>query len=243
MAVLNEDATFYLQGSGSSFTTTFSSPIVLSQNTSYEIGLIKIIYPGICANVYDGQFSFYSFREQKVITREIPVGFYDIPDEFTKVWQSVLGEDAQFYELVANKNTHKMGIVMKSNGQWLPYLLISKNLSTLLGLPGQLGELGFTESVTTWNESSKNDIIYVYCDIANYVNFGATLAPLLCATAFKRSEYSVEYEPKNILYVPISKDVIDSIRIRVQNHDGMHFPFLRENLAVILHIRPSLPRL
>lgn len=249
MAEAQEDLILYLSSKPnqpSTITTQLSSPLVLTDTFNYEVGLLRVFYPGQFYNVTQGDVSYYSFTKKARTVSTVPTQYYASPQEFIQAFTTAFGKDAEFYPLTYDEQLRKFQILLRSDGVKPPFLQMSPNLARLMGLPEQMDQkLGYLESLTPWDPTAGQEKMFLHCNLANFVNINATHQPLLTVLGHgagkKTTTGQIVYEPTSILYTPISEKVITEISIDFKTADGDSFPFIGGETLAVLHLRPSQP--
>lgn len=100
----------------------------------------------------------------------------------------------------------------------------------------------------TWDSTGGVHSIYCYCDIIRNINIGDTTAPVLAVINYKgevgdRNLKLIEYEPKNPIYIPVSKNIFDNIKVELRTKTGLYYPFSAGEVLLLVHIRPREPKL
>ena len=231
----------------SHFTTKLSTPIHLSEGWGYEVALVKLIYPSTAMNIYDGQLEFYSFAIKRIDYGRIPAGFYKLPENFINAFNVAIGdEDRKYYKLTSDI-TRKIFILECSTpagDKTKPQIHLSQNLQAITGLNEKMERGGTYTSDATWDVTGGLHNMYLYSDAIKNTNIGNTVAPVLSVVSYRPdSEFQVEYQPKNLIYLPLSTDFIQTVLIEVTTKTGQYFPFSSGELLVVLHIRARRSRL
>ena len=219
------------------YCTVLNAPIHLLEGVEYEAGVIKIIYPTSAKNVYNGDFTYYSYAQKMKILTRIAAGQYKIPEEFIEQFSKVLGYDKAYYKLTADSQSKKFMMECVKDD---PYLELSQNLQALTGFPEKIAEKGYTLG-EYWNSTGGLTNLYCYSDLIVNSNIGNTVAPVAAVIKYKQDEEggSTEYEPQNPIYIPVSKTFIDTVTIEFRSKAGIPFPFMSGETMVVFHIRPK----
>ena len=85
------------------------------------------------------------------------------------------------------------------------------------------------------------DAIYIYTDFIRFGYTGDSMSPLLRAIPVNINKSpEIHFTPQNILYLPINKTFLDSIRIFIKDSRGNDIKFARgpnSGVTVVLSIR------
>ena len=249
MAEEQEDTVLYLSSKysqASTISTQLSRPLVLTDAFNYELGLLRLFYPGQFYNVTHGDMSYYSFTKKTRTMASVPTQFYATPQQFIEAFTTAFGQDSEFYPLSYDEHSRKFQILLRSDGVMAPFLQISPNLARFMRLPEQIDQkLGYVESITPWDPTAGQEQMFLHCNLVNFVNVNTTCQPLLTALGHgagrKTTTGQIVYEPSNVLYIPISQKVISEISIDFKTADGKGFPFIGGETMAVLHLRPSQP--
>lgn len=251
MSELQEDLILYLssdKGKPSDILNHLSCPLVLTDSLSFEVGLIKLIYPGKFYNVTDGDISYYSFVKKTRTAATIPKQFYSSPDQFIEAFNITIGEDLEYYPLTFDQAKQKFQLLLRTDGTQKAFFQVSENIANLLGFPEQLDQkLGYFESIVPWDQSAEKENMYLHCNIADHVNVGSSYEQLLTIIGHgigrPTSTGKIEYEPHNVIYLPISSKIISEISISLRTEHGAPFPFIGGKASAVVHLRPRQPTL
>jgi len=229
----------------SHYTTTLKAPITLSQGMEYEAGLIKLIYPSTVENLYDGVMEFYSFALNRRIVTRVATGFYETAKELIKAINKVLSNDKKNYIFSVDHLSRKFIVnCKKADGVVAPYIKLSENLEVLTGLPRFIMGTGYTNGPNYYDMTGGIQNIYCYCDLVRNVNVGDTMGPLLAMLSYQNSAMAqIDYEPKNPIYIPVSKDHVTDITLELRTKTGNYIPFTSGEALVVIHIRQRTPSL
>jgi len=229
----------------SHYTTNLKTPVTLSKGMDYEAALIKMIYPSTVENLYDGVLEFYNYNLKRNLPTRIASGFYETPEELIKAFNKVLGYDKKNYSISVDKITRKFIVKCEmDDGKTAPFLKLSENLQVLTGLPRFIMGRGYTKSMNSYDLTGGIQNIYCYCDLVRNVNVGDTVGPLLAVLSYKNSNSAqIEYEPKNPIYVPVNKNLINDITLELRTKTGKYIPFTSGETLVVIHIHQSTPSL
>jgi hypothetical protein len=207
--------------------------------------MTKIIYPAQLNNVYDGKVLFWSYATKRMIPARIEMGIYQTPDAFIAGFKEALKHDYAYYTLTIDASSQKFELLITGVGSSTPYMKISPNIQAITGLPSTTEKPGYTISATSWDASGGNSIFYVYSDLTEYVNIGNTKAGVVGIFGWGSGtpvHNQYEYEPRNLIYTGVNKNIIDSIKINIRNKTGDLIPFVGGECLVVLHVRIRDPK-
>lgn len=223
--------TFTLTGTSNVLTSSYFPPIELDQNYSYGLGLVGFYSYNSIPNVHEGNNKFYyhdSNNEKQVIT--LPPGAYEIT-EINNYIQSKLGVDN--FLLRPNNNTLNSEIISKYSIDFTE----KDSLGHLLGFSKKLTANTLQSSDRTVN-IVKVINIRVECNITG----GAYYDNESVHTIFEfdvdvEPGYRLTKEPKNIIYLPVIKNSIDNITLRILDQDNDLVDFANEKIVVRLELK------
>ena len=231
----------------SHYTTTLNSPLRLPSDVPYECAVAKVIFPSEIKNVYDGHFEYFSYVLKRVIPSRLPDGYYVTTDDIVNKFKEILGElDKEAYKFSTDNIANRFLVEMtKPEGRKrTPFMKFSENLTALTGSPRFIQGEGFTVGTHPFNMSGGIQNLYLYCDLVHNAIIGNTLAPLILVFSYKKDDGSQqEYEPKNLVYTPLNKNIINDITIETRTKTGLFVPFLGGEMLILLHLRPRIPKL
>ena len=112
-----------------------------------------------------------------------------------------------------------------------------KSINSLLGFHSKLYTSGFHESENMVNILKINSIL-VNIDIisGSYVN-GSTQPTIYSLFPNDTPGYKIIEIPHNLLYLPITSDTINSIKIWLTDQNGNKLNLREENLSMRFHLR------
>lgn len=224
--------TFTLRSSSNVLTATYYPPIELDNKYEYALGLIGLHTYNTIPNIYNGQNKFY--YDNKVLT--IPTGAYEVTD-IEKCLQESLGGNSVI-SLKLNNSTLKCEIISKFS--------IDFTKSDSIGRM-----LGYSSKVLQPNVKHESDIpiqiikvvtIRVECNITTAAFYDGRLSHTLYEFAPSvEPGYSINIEPKNIIYLPINTSRIDNITLRLLDQDGDLVDFRGEKIVIRLELKKYGP--
>lgn len=235
----------FVSNAVSHYTTSLGTPIQMSNSFDYEVALVKMLYSSSVNNVYYGPMNYYSFVQKMIVHTKIATGMYPTPDDLVKAFNEALMHDAEYYELTVDYHSRKFLLHCKSgDGKTTPRIEFSENLQTVMSFPKVISKVGYETSEHSYDMFGGLAHMYCYCDIVRNVNIGDTLAPLLSVVNYNpgRTENHAAYEPKHMVYVPVSKTFFDHISVEIRTKTGVFYPFASGETMLLIHVRPRLPR-
>ncbi|KAK9729456.1 hypothetical protein QE152_g15933 [Popillia japonica] len=225
--------TFTLKSTSSEFSSTYYPPIELDPRYEYALGLIGLHTYNTIPNIHDGQNKFY--YDKQVLT--IPTGAYEVTD-IEEFLQNSLAPN------VTNKNAV---ISLKPNNSTQQCEITSKFSIDFTKSDSIGGMLGFSKKVLQPNVQHVSDLririikvitIRVECSIVTAAYYDGRLSHTLFEFAPSvEPGFSINIEPKNIIYLPINTTRIDNISLRLVDQDGDSVDFRGEDIVVRLELK------
>lgn len=231
--------TLQLSGSDSVLKANFFPPISL--DGEYELALVYLETWNSIPNVTAENNNFYYNLEEKI---EIPVGSYEI-NEITEYLNEKLQElygPAPSHEKLENKY-----IIMKGNTKTLKSEILSRCDINFMK-PNNIGSmLGFKNMIVrAYEKCESNDLVSILrveslrinCNlIRGSYNNGKPTHTLHEFFPEVPPGYKVVEVPRNLIYLPVTGRVIDSVEIRICDQDGNLVDLRGENTNIRLHLR------
>lgn len=223
--------TITLSDNSSELQSNFHPPLYLNQDEDYVIGLTNFETFNAIPNIDENNNKIYFGKKGECLT--IPSGSYEIAD-INKYLQSEFQKHSVSFHLSANNNTLKS--VIKSNTD---IIFKDDTIGKLLGFTNQIiagdDQIKMSDKPA---EIIKVNSLCIACNIAegSYLNgkpvhiihqFFPNVSP-----GFKIIEC-----PQNIIYFPVTVNVIDKVCIRILDQTGEPVNFRQETVTVRLHIK------
>lgn len=220
--------TFTLSGNSSVLTTNFFPPIELSNQHDYECGLIDFQSYHSIPNI-DEHMNKISIGSSEIL---IPTGTYEI-DELNKFIKLHIPKNETF-ELSVNKNTLHCEILSSLQIDFIE----DNTIAPLLGFNKRKLQPHCVHISDNLANIFRVDIVRIECDLikGSYLNHKKThtlheFFPKV-APGFKIIE-----SPRNVIYFPINKSIIDSISLSFLDQNNQPINFRGESITVRVHIR------
>ena len=239
-----------LSGNTSNFTIGFSPSISLSQDRNYEVALIRLetyySFPNI--NETNNLFKYSPNSGTTWNTIAIPTGCYEISAINAYIQRAM--KDAGYYDatnsiyyITISTNFNSLKIELSLAPNYKVDFTISNSLRTVLGFNSQIysangvSQGNSFESENIVNILSVNEIL-VHADIigGSYVN-GSSKSVLYSFFPGVGPGYKIIEVPKNLVYLPVTRERIDSINIRLTDQDDKELDLRGETLTIRLHLR------
>ena len=225
------------------FSTYFNSPIDLSEELTYEVALVKLLYPRTAVNGWLPVFEYYSFQLGSLQSVTLPEKQYDSPQELIAAFNShILPNDLPYYQLSVLPDGIFFELTLRApNGSHhFPSLRLYENLTALTGLPSYTAGPSHLIGHESWFPTGGLGQAYVYSDVFNAnTRLNERFAPLFSILPYYGVAGQACYEPATLNYFPLNKKQISSIQIRIETEGGSEFPFRAGEVTCLLHIKPT----
>lgn len=230
--------TLTLTGNSSSLTAYFHPEIVLDNRFNYSCSLLDFYTYNSIPNIHENNNKFYyrlpkSRKQIKEIV--IPVGSYEIDEIGAFLKKKFHEKDIQF-SLRGNRNTMRCEIEA-------PDIAIDFQRSDSIGQ--MLGfNQGILEPSTTVHES--NQLVNIHhinsvridCDLtAGSYHNGQLSHTIYEFSPSVNPGYKINEQPRNLIYLPVVRQRINNINIRVVDQSGQLVDFRGETITCRIHIR------
>lgn len=226
------------------FETIFYPPIQLDKSKQYEIALVNLetyySFPNIDST--NNLFRYSPDNGSKWFDIIIDEGCYEVVDLNYTIQQKMrqnghydIVNDDYYIEISANPNTLKSILTLENNYQvdFKP----TNSVSSVLGFGNQIYATTYSKSEHIVNILSINSIL-VNIDIisGSYVK-GATQPTIYTFFPNVLPGYKIIENPVNLVYLPLTKDTIDSIETSLTDQNGKQLNLRGEQLTIRFHIR------
>ena len=230
-----------LNGNESRIKRDFMLPVTFpSPNCSYEMALTRLetyySFPNIDGTNCNVKVSFDNGQTWKNLT--IETGCYEIK-AINKTLQRLVGEaggKSKGITLSPDINTLKCILNITEKDYQIDFN-VNHSLCSVLGFKPEIYKLGRHNSSQIVNIMHVNSIL-VQCDIVAASTLDAGEAPLLYSffPNVAPGEKIVE-APINLIYVPITADIISSMTAWLTDQDGKDLDLRGETVSLTFHIR------
>ena len=230
----------------SRFKTRFSPTLQLDRDKKYEIPLVNLetyySFPNI--DETNNMFVYSHDNSNSWEKIKIPEGSYEIDDINNTIHHEMekgghhdsINEDC-YINISANSNTLKSVLFLEEDYQ--VDFNLQNCLAKVLGFTGPKYEGGIHESENVVNILSINSIL-VNIDIisGSFVN-GTTKNTIYSFFPKVRPGYKIIESPVNLVYLPITLDVIDCLEVSITDQDDHLLNLRNEKLTIAFHIREA----
>ena len=228
-------------GSTSKLQTVFSPPLVFAGGSChYEMALMRLetyySFPNINGRNNTVHISIDKGSTWKSI--KIPIGCYEIK-AINKVLQRLIvdaGGKADKIVLSPNNNTLKCILNIKDANYQIDFA-VENSLRTVLGFNARIYKHGRFESENLVDIMSVNSIL-VHCDIIGASRVNGIEAPVI-ANFYPNAAPGdkIVYTPKNLIYVPITLNVISQMTCWVTDQNGNDLDLRGEELTITFYMK------
>jgi hypothetical protein len=234
------ERTIELTGTSSELSAYFNPPLTKQLiSRSMKIGLLSIVtyntLPNIEAGVING-FHFTHNGVQKSVF--LPTGTYEIKDIEAALREEMTKLEVKFF-IISDKVLQKC--IIKCGKINIDFT--KKNtLRSLLGFKSTVLKFAANKDVTEHiadNLVNMNSInsINVEVDIAEGTyKSGVQSHSIYQFTPKVSTWYKIILSPNNLIYYNVTKNLIDSIRVRFTDQRGQLVNFRKEVITVVLHL-------
>ena len=230
----------------SSFKTRYNPKLELDRDKEYEIALVNLetyySFPNI--DETNNLFVYSPDNGNSWVKMKIPEGSYEIEDINNAIQLEMkkrghhdpINED-YYINISANSNTLKFILILE-NGYQVDFNN-QNSLAKVLGFTGTKYTEGFHESENVVNILSINSIL-VNIDIisGSYVN-GTTKNTIYSFYPKVSPGYKIIESPVNLVYLPLTLDTIDSLKVSITDQDDHLLNLRNEKLTIRFHIREA----
>lgn len=221
--------TISITGNKSIIETNFNPPLIF--DGSYECGLLYLSSFNSIPNINENNNLFsYGETDSEI---KIPKGTYDLQDINDYLSKNI--KNCELF-LLPNNNTMKSSLFCTKNVNFHK----KNSLGELLGFPKvKLEANKWHESVNPVNILPVS-VIGVDYDLVtgSYIN-GSPSHIIYQFIPNVPPGYQFVEKPKNIIYFPIVKNYITSIRLKIVDIHGFPIDFGNKNIQLSHHIRQS----
>jgi len=230
-----ESLNIILSAKTTDFHTDFASPLILDPERSYELALVSLETYYSYPNVNDGNNKFVYSNDQGHTWEEIriPEGAYEVSD-INEYLKSIIGSNA--LEILPNVNTLKCQLKINEDRYQVDFTP-EGTLRDVLGFAAEVYDKS-GEGERTVDILSLNSIL-VHCDVVggSYVN-GQSHPTIYSFFPNVAPGSKIVEVPHNLVYLPVTRNVIRNIRVWLTSQDRDELLNLRgETVTIRLHLR------
>lgn len=233
-----------LSSNKTDFVTTFPTPLILEGD--HELALVNLETYNSIPNVVEGvtdSFTYSADGGNTWIKIVVPEGSYELDEiqkfiygklKESKHWNSA--ENSSYILIEGNLNTLKCELTITDRRLKVDFSE-GTSLAKIFGFEAKVYEYGWHEGTNTVNILNVNSIL-VHCDLisGSYVD-GAAQPTLYSFFPGVSPGYKVVSSPHNLIYLPVTKNVVYSIRIWLTDQTDKPINLRGETLTIRLHLR------
>ena len=228
-------------GKSSKLKTIFNPPLTFPEGAcSYEMALIRLesyySFPNIKSTNNAVRISLNNGKDWKLI--EIPIGCYEIKAINTELQRLIVSVGGKADQIVIKPNVNTLKCILEIKEQSYQIDFRTKNsLRSILGFDPKIYKHGRYEGEQLVNILNVNSIL-VNCDIIGASRVNGKEAPVIhnFFPNVAPGEKIVE-TPKNLIYVPITLNVISQMTVWVTDQRGEVLDLRGEELTITFHIK------
>lgn len=217
----------------------YNPPIVLDQNSNYEIGLTNFSVNNSIPNVDEDNNKFYYGNSNDFV--EIPVGSYELSDiskflnnYFDNLKKKNPKKDSIHLRLEANLNTLKCELKSSVDIDFTK----SNSIGRLLGFKPTILPKDVIHYSDFPVDIMRINMIRIECNIVtNSFSNGNMVHTIHSFYPTDPPGYKIVESPHNVIYLPINTHIIHNISIKIVDQYDRPVNFRKEVLCVTLHLR------
>lgn len=227
--------TLTLTGNTSELTANFHPEIELDENFDYSCGLLNFYTFHSIPNIHSKNNILNFTYNGDEIDVKVPTGSYEL-DEIAEYLNNYFTAKKIPFKIQGNKNTQKVDILCDK------YLSIDftveNSIRSVLGFNSQILQgVEFYRSNSTVNITTLT-AIQIKCDLTTgSFHNGKSTHTLHEFSPDVEAGYKISENPRNIIYLPISKRRINTVNIWVADQDDNLLDLRGETITCRIHIR------
>jgi hypothetical protein len=216
----------------------------------YEVALTEVSYvPSLkpLSGENNDNKVVIQWQNQPGYEMELPLMAYKTPLQFIDIFNLFVKPDSSGIKPVKLEYV-KTRKSVKLNLEQGVTVTLSEKISLILGFDGQRNfsvEVGNIYPCEFFGPMSPNLLagsfhIFIYCDIVQPVAVGSELVPLLRIINLKSNENDLETTSfQNLYYLPLSRNVFDTISVKLCNEFGEELVLDKGQVTLTLHFRKA----
>jgi len=221
---------------------------------AWEVGLLEIASPSSIENVSEDQCYYTIFFKpgnSYAIVR-VPAGLYKKGNLLVDALHDAQRKQLRKIGVMADGAPLKVTFRPPFASRMGMRVELSDDVSSFEFSPDLAGILGFDADVKysghepIWGQRAVDmygslGLLYVYCDLAEYVLVGDTKAPVLRIVDRPSDIKGIEHRIMNpVQYVPLQKKCFDTVTVSIMLDSGTPVPFLAGKTVVVLEFRRAM---
>ena len=231
-----------VSGKDAEIVTNFSPPLIFPNNCNYEIACCSVetfySFPNIDQS--NNSFKISVDGGKKWIKLQVPVGCYEIKSinsTVQKLLEKQFSKKSKYIYISPNRSTLKCEITLEKDVQ-VDFRGADGSLRNVLGFDGKLYKgAGSFESEHVVHILRINSI-FVHCDVVTLARKNGITSPVIY-NFFPNVPpgYKIVSRPKNLIYIPLSLDVINRMRVWLTDQNDNLLDLRGEQLTVTFHLK------
>ena len=237
--------TIILNGDSTNLNTYFNNPIELEADKKYEAALVHLHTYNSIPNI-TSRNNIFKYSTDKGATWKIivlPKDAYEWRDIENEIHSQMIKnndydvENEQFY---INIDSYRLSAIIEiRNENYMIDFGCENSIGTVLGFNDEIIGVGNHKSPNIVKITDINSILVNVDFISNsYLN------KTTCSTLYEfypnvSPGYKINEEPNNLIYLPINRRIINSVRLWLTDQAGRPIDLQGEILTVYLHIRET----
>lgn len=229
------------------FVTTFPSPLILEGE--HELALVNLETYHSIPNVEEGASDTFSYSVDggiRWIKITIPEGSYELDEIERFIYDKLKRKrhwdetnDVSFILVKGNLNTLKCELSITDRRFEVDFSPLT-SIGKILGFEPKKYEFGHHVGTNTVNILNVNSIL-VHCDLISGSYVGGQAQPTLYSF-FPNSApgFKITVSPHNLIYLPVTKNVVHSIRVWLTDQADRPLNLRGETLTMRLHLRKKI---
>ena len=229
-----ESYNLIVTGNSSHIETRFVPPLYLQQGRSYEVALLNLetyySFPNIDKDNNTFRYSADKGKSWKDVT--IPIGCYEIYAINAEIERQIPNNAVT---VKPNKNTLQSILTIAAN--YLVDFTIPNCLATVLGFEPKVYKEGVTNSQNIVNILRVNSILVNTNIITGSYLKGKQVPIIYDFFPYVRPGDKIVSAPKNLIYVPVTVNVISLMTCWMTDQDHRPINLRGEQLTIRFHLR------
>lgn len=230
-----ESRTITLTGNSSSLSSNFYPEIQLNERYNYSCCLLDFFTYNSIANVdsTNNTLSYSTTEKTPVKTIIIPVGSYEM-EEIAEYINSTFEDLKLKFKMSGNRNTMKCAIYT----DLFIYFDQPNTIGALLGFNKKILQKSSMYVSNNIIDIQRVNSIRIDCDLTagSFYN-GKSTHTLYEFCPSVRPGYKINLQPRNLIYLPITRRRISTLNISIVDEFGKLIDFRGEKITCRIHIK------
>lgn len=249
MSSESDSYTFTLTGNTSEFSENYYPPISLGTDR-YLIGLIDFFTSNTIPNVDESNNKFHYWENKKLKEIVLPEGSYEISDIHKYIEDQILKKGKpQIIDNAIVKEQEDKGPSISPNLntlrceiKWNRDIDFTKanSIGSLLGFDKQMLQKNKKHISNHPIDIFKVNALCIECNlVVNSYKNGKPVHILHMFHPRVPPGYKIVEHPSNVIYLPINKQTIDEILVKIVDQHGNLVNFKEEEITMRLHLKAA----